>query len=180
MKIGVYKITNIVNGKFYIGSSKDLVRRKKDHFRLLKKGNNHSIVLQRAYNKYGADAFTFEILAHCPIEYQFILEQWFVDHLKPCYNISIEDVRVPSGPHVRYKNPAKYKSLAKERLKTNDNFGWKSRAIEKLDNEGNVLQEYLSLKKYAKEHNCSVGNVGKALKKGNKCKGFNIRYKEKA
>lgn len=38
MKIGIYKITNQINGKIYIGSSKDLIRRKKEHFRLLKKG----------------------------------------------------------------------------------------------------------------------------------------------
>lgn len=29
------------------------------------------------------------------------------------------------------------------------------------------------------EHNCSIGNVGKALKENNKCKGFYIQYKDK-
>ena len=32
MKTGVYKITNKINGKYYVGSSKDLTRRKKRPF----------------------------------------------------------------------------------------------------------------------------------------------------
>ena len=43
--------------------------------------------------------------------------------------------------------------------------------------EGNELKEYSSLKSYAEEHNCAIGSVGKALKKGTKCKGFYLKYK---
>ena len=80
MKTGIYKITNQINGKFYIGSSKDLSRRKKYHFRLLKKGINHSILLQRAVNKYGLDNFIFEVIAECSEELLFTIEQKLVDY----------------------------------------------------------------------------------------------------
>ena len=175
MKTGVYKITNQINGKFYIGSSKDLSRRKKDHFRLLKKGINHSILLQRAVNKYGIDNFIFEVIVECPEELLFTIEQKLVDELKPEYNIAIENVAVPIG--LPYKDKTLYKKYAEERLKNYVNFGWKSRAIIKLDSEGNELKEYSSLKSYAEEHNCAIGSVGKALKKGTKCKGFCLKYK---
>ena len=112
MKTGVYKITNQINGKFYIGSSKDLSRRKKDHFRLLKKGINHSILLQRAVNKYGIDNFIFEVIVECPEELLFTIEQKLVDELKPEYNIAIENVAVPIG--LPYKDKTLYKNMQKK------------------------------------------------------------------
>ena len=176
MKTGIYKITNQINGKFYIGSSKDLSRRKKDHFRLLKKGNSHSIILQRAVNKYKIDNFKFEIIVECSEELLFVIEQKLVDELKPEYNSSIQNVAVPTG--LPYKDKTLYKKYAEDRLKENNNFGWKSRVIIKLDSKGNYLKEYPSLKSYAEEHNCAVGSVGKALKNGTRCKGFYLKYKK--
>jgi excinuclease UvrABC nuclease subunit len=176
MKSGIYKITNQINGKFYIGSTKDLNRRNKDHFRLLKKGINHSIILQKAVNKYGIDNFKFEILVECSKDLLFTIEQKIVDELKPEYNVAIQDVSVPIG--LPYKNKSLYKKYAKDRLKNNNNFGWKSRTIIKLDEDGNKLQEYPSLKSYAEENNCAIGSVGKALKKSTRCKGFYLKYKD--
>lgn len=176
MKTGIYKITNQINGKFYVGSSKDLSRRKKDHFRLLKKGTNHSILLQRAVNKYGIDNFIFEVIVECSEELLFTIEQKLVDDLKPEYNIAIQDVSVPIG--LPYKDKSLYKEYAEDRLKNNSNFGWKSRIIIKMNDKGDELKEYSSLKSYAEEHNCAIGSVGKALKKGTKCKGFYLKYKD--
>jgi hypothetical protein len=179
MKSGIYQILNTATGDFYIGSSKDLIRRHKQHISSLKRNVNHSKILQRAWNKYGEIHFMFKVLATCPEEYLFKLEQWFVDNLKPKYNICLKDVSVPIGlDHQKYFDKEQYKKLALERLSNDPNFGWKSRIIEKIDENNNVIKEYSSLKEYAIEHNCAIGNVGKALKKGNKCKGFKIRYKE--
>lgn len=176
MKSGIYQIINTKNKKSYIGSSNNLIRRKKDHFRTLKKNKNHSILLQRAWNKYGEDAFEFKILILCKIEDLFEIEQYFVDKYKPEYNVCIENVSVPTG--LPYKDKTLYKQYAQEKLNSNINFGWKSRAILKLDDNESVLKEYPSLKSYALEHSCAIGSVGKALKNGTKCKGFYLRYKE--
>jgi hypothetical protein len=179
MKGGIYRIVNLKNGDSYIGSSNNLLRRNKEHWRLCKSGSNHSILLQKAWNKYGEESFKFEILARCPIEYLFKLEQWFVDNLNPKYNICKQDVSVPIGlKHCGYYDKNKYKEIANIRLKLIPTFGWPSRIILKLDDNNDVLKEYSSLKEYAVEHNCSIGNVGKALKKGTRCKGFYIKYKE--
>lgn len=180
MKSGIYQIINKITGHSYIGSSKNLKRRHNQHLRLLKSNKNHSIHLQRAWNKYGADSFEFKILSYCTEDLLFKLEQWFVDNLHPEYNICIQDVSVPIGlNHQQNFDKEKYSIIAKERLKTNENFGWKSQIIEKLDDAGNVIETYSSLKEFAIIHSCSIGNVGKALKRGNNCKGFKIRYKNK-
>jgi group I intron endonuclease len=63
---GVYCWVNSVNGKVYVGSAKNLAKRKTEHLRLLKKGVHHSLHFQRAWNKYGPDAFEFNILE--PVE----------------------------------------------------------------------------------------------------------------
>jgi group I intron endonuclease len=87
MQSGIYKITNIINGKFYIGSSVNLNHRKWRHFNLLDNNKHVNKKLQNSYNKYGQNAFIFEILAKCPKEYLIKLEQWFLDKQNPSFNI---------------------------------------------------------------------------------------------
>jgi group I intron endonuclease len=62
---GIYKISNTINGKYYIGSSKNIHRRIKRHFYELKRGIHHSTHLQNAYNKYGKESFIYEIVLEC-------------------------------------------------------------------------------------------------------------------
>jgi predicted GIY-YIG superfamily endonuclease len=58
---GVYKFTNLVNGKSYIGHTKNVWNRLRDH--LGQKGLEHNQAdLQRAIRKYGIDKFEFEVL----------------------------------------------------------------------------------------------------------------------
>lgn len=59
---GIYEIRNIVNGKVYIGQSICIESRIKRHKRELAKGIHHNHHLQRSYNKYGKDKFTYNIL----------------------------------------------------------------------------------------------------------------------
>lgn len=92
MRSGIYRIINSVNGNIYIGSSVDLIRRRKQHFIALlnnKHFNNH---LQSAYNKYGECNFEFEVIENidfCEDLQEKLLEreQYYLDLLKPEYNI---------------------------------------------------------------------------------------------
>ena len=86
-KPGVYKITNLLNSKIYVGSSVNIYNRMHLHFSKLRKGKHHNLHLQNAFNKYGRENFSFEILILCPKEYLEKAEQWFLDTLKPDYNI---------------------------------------------------------------------------------------------
>ena len=60
--IGIYKITNIINGKCYIGQSTDLAQRIRKHIKTLLKGTNRNEHLQNAYKKYGTGNFIIEII----------------------------------------------------------------------------------------------------------------------
>jgi group I intron endonuclease len=84
---GIYKIINIQNGDFYIGSSTNLPLRKKNHFNKLKHNKHVNTYLQNVYLKYGEESLEFQIIATCPSEYCIKLEQWFLNNLKPKYNI---------------------------------------------------------------------------------------------
>ena len=98
-RTGVYKITNIIDSKIYIGSAAKFESDKskkatsgfwgrfRRHKCELKNGTHHNNHLQNAWNKYGKDNFVFEILCLCPPEYCIKLEQWFIDNLKPEYNM---------------------------------------------------------------------------------------------
>lgn len=61
-KHGIYKIEHTASGKLYVGSAMKIARRWIEHVRDLRAGNHSSRKMQRAWNKYGADAFVFSIL----------------------------------------------------------------------------------------------------------------------
>lgn len=77
---GVYRIQNTINGKVYIGSSVHLRRRLTTHITLLGQGKSTSHRLQRAWAKYGAQAFDVCILALVPPEDLLGHEQRWLDH----------------------------------------------------------------------------------------------------
>lgn len=62
MRSGIYFIVNNINFKIYIGSAVYFARRRSEHFTRLAKGIHHNEYLQRAYNKYGKEAFDFIIV----------------------------------------------------------------------------------------------------------------------
>lgn len=59
---GIYKITNIVNNKIYVGSAINISNRFKTHKRLLKNNIHFNSHLQSSYNKYGSSCFKYEII----------------------------------------------------------------------------------------------------------------------
>ena len=87
MKNVIYKISNNINDKIYIGSSKEFNNRINQHRYNLKKGNHHSILLQRHYNKYGIESLVFEIIEKCSFEDLIKREQFYIDSLEPFFNI---------------------------------------------------------------------------------------------
>ena len=66
-KIGIYKITNLINSKLYIGKSKDIENRYKKHLTQLKHNNHINKHFQNSFNKYGEDNFLYEIIEECEL-----------------------------------------------------------------------------------------------------------------
>ena len=66
--IGIYKITNKINGKCYIGQSINIKQRwkghRKDAFWL--NGPDYQYPLYKAIRKYGIENFSFEVIEECP------------------------------------------------------------------------------------------------------------------
>jgi group I intron endonuclease len=68
MKSGIYKITCEPTKKVYIGQSKDVQSRFKYHMYDLKRGKHGNPYFMHAYQKYGKDCFSFEVLEFCEEE----------------------------------------------------------------------------------------------------------------
>lgn len=81
---GIYKITNLIDNKFYIGSSKNIYKRWNQHKTDLKNNKHHNSRLQNAYNKYGKENFIYEILENVDLENLIDKEQQYIDELKAC------------------------------------------------------------------------------------------------
>lgn len=83
MGAGIYRITNVASGGIYVGSAINTERRRKHHWWCLSRGRHSNQRIQRAWNKYGADAFEFAIL-------ELAREQIWIDELRPTYNLGVE------------------------------------------------------------------------------------------
>lgn len=62
---GIYKITNSVNGKVYVGQSVNVLKRWKDHIKSLISHTHINRHLQSAFDKYGPQSFSFSVIERC-------------------------------------------------------------------------------------------------------------------
>lgn len=88
MTTGIYKIINKINGKIYIGSAVDIETRWRRHKHDLNKNQHQNILLQRSWIKYWSVNFEFVILKICEREKLLENEQYYINNLKPDYNLA--------------------------------------------------------------------------------------------
>ena len=87
MKIcGIYKITNTVTGDCYIGSSKDIKRRWKEHKCPSRWNDNPNSPLYLDMRKYGIEKFVFQVIEEAEESFLKEKEQQFIEMLNPTYN----------------------------------------------------------------------------------------------
>ncbi len=110
---GIYSIVNKHNNRHYIGSTKQLMERYRDgHLCPLRKGEHHNIHLQRAFYKYGEEAFIFQVLEVCSVDKLIEREQaWF--ELTGCCDRKIGYNIVPRADRKACSEETKAKISAK-------------------------------------------------------------------
>ena len=85
---GIYKIeSSLYSNRFYIGSAVNIKNRKYSHFYNLKSNKHRNKKLQNHYNKYGKDDLIFIILELCFPEFLTAREEYYINKLKPYFNI---------------------------------------------------------------------------------------------
>ena len=92
--VGIYKITNLINQKSYIGQSVDIESRwiaeKTRAFN--QSSNSYDTILSRAFRKYGISNFLFEVIEECSKEQLNEKERYYIYSLKTLapfgYNIA--------------------------------------------------------------------------------------------
>lgn len=113
-KCGVYMIFNLQNGKRYVGSSVDIYNRLHEHLHILIRNEAHNKHLQNAWNKYGKDNFIYCVLEYCDKDKQFEREQYYIDLIKPEYNLTL-NVIANYGHKVTEETKSKISKTLKER-----------------------------------------------------------------
>jgi group I intron endonuclease len=94
----IYKIRNVVNGKFYVGSTTDTRERFRNHRKMLRGNKHHCRHLQASWNKHGEDCFKFEVqeVIEDAARLWEAEERWLAEHFGKdyCYNSG----RAPEAP----------------------------------------------------------------------------------
>lgn len=117
-KCGIYKITNIKNNFYYIGSSVDIAARLCNHKSTLRKNIHNNPKLQNAWNKYSEHSFSFEIIELCDPKKLYQIEQKYLNKIKnsnQTYNIVFIVGGFPDS--AGHKNP-RWINVSSSRKKT--------------------------------------------------------------
>lgn len=147
MKV-IYQILNKVNGKFYIGSSYDYKRRKQAHLWQLRNNQHKCPHLQHSWNKHGENSFEFVILEELTRREELIpREQYYLDKLKPQYNI-LQIAGSSVGHKFRKSKEAVEKTASKRRVQ-----------VLKYDFKGVFVCNYVSLTEAALKNDTSISNI---------------------
>lgn len=143
---GIYMIICKINNHRYIGSSVNLRIRLQKHKSLLRHNKHDNPHLQNAWNKYGEKNFFFTILEKCDEDNRFSREQFYVDTLKPEYNICTDIVQNPpvSMDSKQKHSVTRKRLIAEGIIKITNNI-----PVYVYDTSGNLVGNWESIRKAA-------------------------------
>lgn len=136
--IGIYKVTNIINGKVYIGRSVDIGTRWKRH---IWDSNNpsskeYNSLFHKDLREFGKDKFDFEILEECEEELLNEKEKYWINYFGSTDN-NYGYNSMEGGSYISQKTVYQY------------------------DFNGNLLNTYKSTREAARINNCSSSHISK-------------------
>lgn len=175
-RCGIYMIINILNGNRYIGSSKDIQQRLQTHRSNLRHNHHHNEHLQNAWNKYGEKNFDYSILEFCEENIRISREQYYVDTLKPEYNISVGIVELPS-----YSEESRTKLARVRKQRIADGLIEKTHCSKLFvyNLQGEFVKEFNSEMDACRELGLTCNGVQKALRGENKHHHGYLLFREK-
>jgi len=115
--IGIYKITNLKNNHCYVGQSKDICKRWKEHISssFNTKRKEYAFPLCEAIRKYGVDSFCFETLEICSMEQLTERELYYYNILTPAYNQTVPSENPMAKKEVKQKHDTNCKDNGKHK-----------------------------------------------------------------
>lgn len=167
-KIGVYPLVNKLNGNSYLGSSVNISVRMYTYYSLrsLVKSNR---AIDRALLKYGFSNFSYEILEYCDKNNVLEREQYYIDLIKPKYNIA-EVARSTLGYKHTQESLAKMRDFVlsdevrnRKMLSTVNATAGRKITIVAENINTNEKSEYLSLTEAGKALGVSKASVSQPL-----------------
>jgi group I intron endonuclease len=204
---GIYCIRHKISNKRYIGSTYcNFYDRFCAHRSTLNRNCHSSILMQRAWNKYGADAFAFEVLELGTIELDkreiYYINQYNSSLSKFGYNISKETNNARLGHQQSEKSRKKISKKLKGIKRSNKTikkmvdckvgiknpmYG-KKQSQEYIEKRVKRLRKsiirddgkiYSSLKEAASDMKVAYQGISASLRKGYRVKGYRFSYEER-
>lgn len=167
---GIYKITNTINNKSYVGSSVDVYQRGCMYKHLIKRKKLHNKHLQSSVEKYGYDNFTFELLDKCEEGTSVFdlhqLEQSYINKINPEYNKrTVVDTNhlLSHSQQTKDKISKSLKESFKNGSKVINRIQEHNIKVSLFDLSGNHIQDFPGLAHCADFVKCRSVSVGYAI-----------------
>ena len=194
-KSGIYMWTNLITNKSYIGSAKKLNERLSRYFShnfMLKKLLDGKSIIYSAILKNGYFNFRLDILEYCDLSCLIKKEQYYMDILKPEYNICKTAASWLGNKHTKKtielmrttRIGRKHSAETITKLKNTTKISWLSPlrrinqimvtgyAITLIDQQNNnTIKMYNSIREASRDVNISDTWLSRCMRSNKLCKG---------
>lgn len=192
----IYKITNLTTGKIYIGSASWYDKRIGTHIHRLRRNDHDNIYLQNAWNKYGEEDFSFEIIEEANKENLIEREQYWIDTTncidrKVGYNIqkiagTSKGRKMPESARKKIGDFWRGKKFSNERIikVRKDRTEAQGKKVVVYDKSMTFLHEFSSISECSRQLKVSIASISKQCsqlsgnKKNRKDSHYIFRYKD--